>query len=72
MIPEVDVVIVGEQQEADGGFDNVKYVMDARFAWHAERRHHARPRYFRAGRDGGFRQLAADFPPRHSDPIRTG
>jgi putative NIF3 family GTP cyclohydrolase 1 type 2 len=27
--PEVDVVIGGEQQEADGGFDNVGYVMDA-------------------------------------------
>ena len=27
--PEVDVVIGGEQQEADGGFDNVEYVMDA-------------------------------------------
>jgi putative NIF3 family GTP cyclohydrolase 1 type 2 len=30
MTPEVDVVIGGEQQEADGGFDNVEYVMDAR------------------------------------------
>jgi putative NIF3 family GTP cyclohydrolase 1 type 2 len=29
MVPEVDVVIGGEQQEADGGFDNVGYVMDA-------------------------------------------
>ena len=29
MLPEVDVVIGGEQQEADGGFDNVEYVMDA-------------------------------------------
>jgi len=29
MTPEVDVVIGGEQQEADGGFDNVEYVMDA-------------------------------------------
>jgi len=29
MIPEADVVIGGEQQEADGGFDNVEYVMDA-------------------------------------------
>jgi len=27
--PEVDVVIGGEQQEADGAFDNVEYVMDA-------------------------------------------
>jgi putative NIF3 family GTP cyclohydrolase 1 type 2 len=27
--PEVDVVIGGEQQEADGGFDNVEYVLDA-------------------------------------------
>jgi putative NIF3 family GTP cyclohydrolase 1 type 2 len=27
--PEVDVVIGGEQQEADGSFDNVEYVMDA-------------------------------------------
>jgi putative NIF3 family GTP cyclohydrolase 1 type 2 len=26
---DVDVVIGGEQQEADGGFDNVEYVMDA-------------------------------------------
>ena len=26
---EADVVIGGEQQEADGGFDNVEYVMDA-------------------------------------------
>jgi len=26
---EVDVVIGGEQQEADGGFDNVEYAMDA-------------------------------------------
>ena len=29
MTPEVDVVIGGDQQEADGGFDNVEYVMDA-------------------------------------------
>jgi len=29
MTSEVDVVIGGEQQEADGGFDNVEYVMDA-------------------------------------------
>jgi putative NIF3 family GTP cyclohydrolase 1 type 2 len=29
MTPEADVVIGGEQQEADGGFDNVEYVMDA-------------------------------------------
>lgn len=29
MTAEVDVVIGGEQQEADGGFDNVEYVMDA-------------------------------------------
>ncbi len=29
MTPEVDVVIGGEQQEADGCFDNVEYVMDA-------------------------------------------
>src|SRR5215472_10239402 len=29
MTPEVDVVIGGEQQEADGQFDNVEYVMDA-------------------------------------------
>ena len=29
MTPEVDVVIGGEQQEADGGFDNVEYVLDA-------------------------------------------
>lgn len=29
MTPEVDVVIGGEQQEADGGFDNVEYVIDA-------------------------------------------
>jgi putative NIF3 family GTP cyclohydrolase 1 type 2 len=27
--PDVDVVIGGEQQEADGGFDNVEYVLDA-------------------------------------------
>lgn len=27
--PEVDVVIGGEQQEADGGFDNIEYVLDA-------------------------------------------
>jgi putative NIF3 family GTP cyclohydrolase 1 type 2 len=27
--PEVDVVIGGEQQEADGGFDNVEYALDA-------------------------------------------
>jgi putative NIF3 family GTP cyclohydrolase 1 type 2 len=27
--PDVDVVIGGEQQEADGGFDNIEYVMDA-------------------------------------------
>jgi putative NIF3 family GTP cyclohydrolase 1 type 2 len=27
--PEADVVIGGEQQEADGGFDNVEYVADA-------------------------------------------
>ncbi|HLK64107.1 MAG TPA: Nif3-like dinuclear metal center hexameric protein [Bryobacteraceae bacterium] len=26
---EIDVVIGGEQQEADGGFDNIEYVMDA-------------------------------------------
>jgi putative NIF3 family GTP cyclohydrolase 1 type 2 len=29
MTEGVDVVIGGEQQEADGGFDNVEYVMDA-------------------------------------------
>jgi putative NIF3 family GTP cyclohydrolase 1 type 2 len=29
MTPEADVVIGGEQQEADGGFDNVEYVRDA-------------------------------------------
>jgi hypothetical protein len=29
MTPEIDVVIGGEQQEADGAFDNVEYVMDA-------------------------------------------
>ena len=29
MTAEVDVVIGGEQQEADGAFDNVEYVMDA-------------------------------------------
>ena len=29
MTAEVDVVIGGEQQEADGGFDNIEYVMDA-------------------------------------------
>jgi putative NIF3 family GTP cyclohydrolase 1 type 2 len=29
MTAEADVVIGGEQQEADGGFDNVEYVMDA-------------------------------------------
>jgi putative NIF3 family GTP cyclohydrolase 1 type 2 len=29
MTPEVEVVIGGEQQEADGAFDNVEYVMDA-------------------------------------------
>jgi len=29
MTPEADVVIGGEQQEADGAFDNVEYVMDA-------------------------------------------
>ena len=29
MTPETDVVIGGEQQEADGGFDNVEYVADA-------------------------------------------
>ena len=29
MIEEADVVIGGEQQEADGGFDNVEYVADA-------------------------------------------
>ena len=29
MTTEVDVVIGGEQQEADGGFDNVEYVLDA-------------------------------------------
>jgi putative NIF3 family GTP cyclohydrolase 1 type 2 len=28
MTPEVDVVIGGEQQEADGGFDDVEYVLD--------------------------------------------
>lgn len=27
--PDVDVVIGGEQQEADGSFDNIEYVMDA-------------------------------------------
>ena len=27
--PDIDVVIGGEQQEADGGFDNIEYVMDA-------------------------------------------
>ena len=29
MTPAVDVVTGGEQQEADGGFDNVEYVLDA-------------------------------------------
>ena len=29
MTPDVDVVIGGEQQEADGSFDNVEYVLDA-------------------------------------------
>ena len=29
MTPEVDVVIGGESQEADGTFDNVEYVLDA-------------------------------------------
>jgi putative NIF3 family GTP cyclohydrolase 1 type 2 len=29
MTPETDVVIGGESQEADGGFDNVEYVADA-------------------------------------------
>jgi putative NIF3 family GTP cyclohydrolase 1 type 2 len=29
MTTEADVVIGGEQQEADGGFDNVEYVLDA-------------------------------------------
>jgi putative NIF3 family GTP cyclohydrolase 1 type 2 len=29
MTADVDVVIGGEQQEADGGFDNVEYVLDA-------------------------------------------
>jgi putative NIF3 family GTP cyclohydrolase 1 type 2 len=29
MTPDVDVVIGGEQQEADGGFDDVEYVVDA-------------------------------------------
>ena len=29
MTPDVDVVIGGEQQEADGGFDNIEYVLDA-------------------------------------------
>jgi hypothetical protein len=29
MMPEVDVVIGGEQHEADDGFDNVEYVLDA-------------------------------------------
>jgi putative NIF3 family GTP cyclohydrolase 1 type 2 len=29
MTPDTDVVIGGEQQEADGGFDNVEYVADA-------------------------------------------
>ena len=29
MTPEVDVIIGGEQQEADGDFDNVEYVIDA-------------------------------------------
>lgn len=29
LLPEVDVVIGGEQQEADGGFDNVEYALDA-------------------------------------------
>jgi putative NIF3 family GTP cyclohydrolase 1 type 2 len=29
MTRDVDVVIGGEQQEADGGFDNVEYVLDA-------------------------------------------
>jgi putative NIF3 family GTP cyclohydrolase 1 type 2 len=29
MTPDVDVVIGGEQQEADGGFDDVEYVLDA-------------------------------------------
>jgi putative NIF3 family GTP cyclohydrolase 1 type 2 len=29
MTAEADVVVGGEQQEADGGFDNIEYVMDA-------------------------------------------
>ena len=29
MTPDTDVVVGGEQQEADGGFDNVEYVADA-------------------------------------------
>jgi hypothetical protein len=29
MTAEADVVIGGEQQEADGGSDNIEYVMDA-------------------------------------------
>jgi len=29
MTTEADVVIGGEQQEADGGFDDVEYVLDA-------------------------------------------
>ncbi len=29
MTPDADVVIGGEQQEADGAFDNIEYVMDA-------------------------------------------
>jgi len=29
MTPDADLVIGGEQQEADGGFDNVEYVRDA-------------------------------------------
>jgi len=29
MTAEADVVIGGEQQEADGGFDNIEYVRDA-------------------------------------------
>ena len=28
-VPDVDVVISGEQQEADGGFDSPAYVLDA-------------------------------------------
>jgi putative NIF3 family GTP cyclohydrolase 1 type 2 len=29
MTPDTDIVVGGEQQEADGGFDNIEYVADA-------------------------------------------